>query len=160
MFLHDPYFDFTLPKPSMNYIHKTFLIRGKGSLLYLRYYHPVRCTLLQGRPVVRNLSTVRQQKNLQCWHICYGSFDFFFFPQILCLKNRVGLIHGRGLYTRKYGILLRPNSGKLGSPRSLSASSRSRVSFTSVTDQLYSLLAKNCMVRLKKFSLQWHPKAN
>ena len=35
------------------------------------------------------------------------------------------------------------NSGKLGSPRSLSASPRYRVSFTSVTDQLYSLSRKS-----------------
>ena len=43
-------------------------------------------------------------------------------------------------------IQIYPNSGKLGFPRS-------RLSFTSVTDQLHSLATKNCMVRLKKFSL-------
>ena len=44
--------------------------------------------------------------------------------------------------------------GKLGSQRLLSASPRSSVSFTSVTDQFYSLPTENWMVRLKKFSLQ------
>ena len=37
-----------------------------------------------------------------------------------------------------------PNSAKLSSPRSLSALPRSRVSYTNVTDQLYSLPMKNC----------------
>ena len=40
-------------------------------------------------------------------------------------------------------VLFLPNSGKLGSPRSLSASPRSRVSFTSATDRLYSLPTRN-----------------
>ena len=51
-------------------------------------------------------------------------------------------------------ILFLPNSAKLGSPRYLSASSRFRVSFLSVTDQLYWQPTKNCMLCLKKFSLQ------
>ena len=44
--------------------------------------------------------------------------------------------------------------GDSGSPKSLSTSPRSRVQFTSVTDQLYSLPTKNCLVHLKKFSLK------
>ena len=47
-----------------------------------------------------------------------------------------------------------PNLAKLGSPRSLSASPRFCVSFTSVTDQFYSIPTKNWMVRLEKRSLK------
>ena len=60
------------------------------------------------------------------------------------LVSRPWWIINKTITVTSMNISLRPNSGKLGSPRSLSASSRSRVSFTRVTDQLYSLPSKNC----------------